>query len=78
MEQFVYATSRLPGLQLDYNAKLGCRVTDFLSNVTDLAGSGDPLSPWKGQVDHAAQRCGRRVDLPRCSDRSGSPTTSTA
>ncbi|MBV9319499.1 MAG: phosphate ABC transporter substrate-binding protein PstS, partial [Mycobacterium sp.] len=40
-------------------------VTDFMNNVSDLAGSGDPLDPSKGQVDHAAQRCGSPAwDLP--------------
>ncbi len=67
MEQFVYAyVHACPGYTLDYNANgSGAGVTDFLSNVTDLAGSGDPLSPSKGQVDHAAQRCGSPAwDLP--------------
>ena len=67
MEQFVYAyVHACPGYTLDYNADgSGAGVTDFLSNVTDLAGSGDPLSPSKGQVDHAAQRCGSPAwDLP--------------
>ena len=67
MEQFVYAyVHACPGYTLDYNANgSGAGVTDFLSNVTDLAGSGDPLNPSKGQVDHAAQRCGSPAwDLP--------------
>ena len=67
MEQFVYAyVHACAGYTLDYNANgSGAGVTDFLSNVTDLAGSGDPLSPSKGQVDHAAQRCGSPAwDLP--------------
>jgi phosphate transport system substrate-binding protein len=67
MEQFVYAyVHACPGYTLDYNANgSGAGVTDFLSGVTDLAGSGDPLSPSKGQVDHAAQRCGSPAwDLP--------------
>jgi phosphate transport system substrate-binding protein len=67
MEQFVYAyVHACPGYTLDYNANgSGAGVSDFLSNVTDLAGSGDPLSPSKGQVDHAAQRCGSPAwDLP--------------
>jgi phosphate transport system substrate-binding protein len=60
IEQFVYAyVHACPGYTLDYNANgSGAGVTDFLSGVTDLAGSGDPLNPSKGQVDHAAQRCG--------------------
>jgi phosphate transport system substrate-binding protein len=67
MEQFVYAyVHACPGYTLDYNANgSGAGVTDFLSNVSDLAGSGDPLNPSKGQVDHAAQRCGSPAwDLP--------------
>ena len=67
MEQFVYAYVRAcPGATLDYNANgSGAGVTDFLNNVSDLAGSGDPLDPAKGQVDHAAQRCGSPAwDLP--------------
>ena len=45
MEQFVYAyVHACPGYTLDYNANgSGAGVTDFLSNVTDLAGSGDPV-----------------------------------
>jgi phosphate transport system substrate-binding protein len=67
MEQFVYAyVHACPGSTLDYNANgSGAGVTDFLSNVSDLAGSGDPLNPSKGQVDHATQRCGSPAwDLP--------------
>ena len=67
IEQFVYAyVHACPGSTLDYNANgSGAGVTDFLSNVTDLAGSGDPLNPSKGQVDRAAQRCGSPAwDLP--------------
>jgi phosphate transport system substrate-binding protein len=67
MEQFVYAYVRAcPGSTLDYNANgSGAGVTDFMNNVSDLAGSGDPLDPAKGQVDHAAQRCGSPAwDLP--------------
>jgi phosphate transport system substrate-binding protein len=67
MEQFVYAyVHACPGYTLDYNANgSGAGVTDFVNNLTDLAGSGDPLNPSKGQVDHAAQRCGSPAwDLP--------------
>jgi phosphate transport system substrate-binding protein len=67
MEQFVYAyVHACPGYTLDYNANgSGAGVTDFVSNVSDLAGSGDPLDPSKGQVDRAAQRCGSPAwDLP--------------
>jgi phosphate transport system substrate-binding protein len=67
MEQFVYAyVHACPGYTLDYNANgSGAGVTDFLNNQTDLAGSGDPLNPSKGQPDHAAQRCGSPAwDLP--------------
>ena len=67
IEQFVYAYVRAcPGYTLDYNANgSGAGVTDFLNNVTALAGSGDPLNPSKGQVDRAAQRCGSPAwDLP--------------
>ena len=67
MEQFVYAyVHACPGYTLDYNANgSGAGVTDFLSNETDLAGSGDPLNPSKGQPDRAAARCGSPAwDLP--------------
>jgi phosphate transport system substrate-binding protein len=67
MEQFVYAyVHACPGYTLDYNANgSGAGVTDFVNHPTDLAGSGDPLNPSKGQVDHAAQRCGSPAwDLP--------------
>src|SRR5271156_7233530 len=67
MEQFVYAyVHACPGYTLDYNANgSGSGVTDFVNNQTDLAGSGDPLNPSKGQPDHAAQRCGSPAwDLP--------------
>jgi len=67
MEQFVFAyVHACPGYTLDYNANgSGAGVTDFVNNVSDLAGSGDPLDPSKGQVDHAAQRCSSPAwDLP--------------
>jgi phosphate transport system substrate-binding protein len=67
MEQFVYAyVHACPGHTLDYNANgSGAGVTDFVNNQTDLAGSGDPLNPSKGQPDRAAQRCGSPAwDLP--------------
>jgi phosphate transport system substrate-binding protein len=67
MDQFVYAyVHACPGYTLDYNANgSGAGVTDFVNNVSDLAGSGDPLDPSKGQVDSAAQRCGSPAwDLP--------------
>jgi phosphate transport system substrate-binding protein len=67
MEQFVFAyVHACPGYTLDYNANgSGAGVTDFLNNVSDLAGSGDALDPAKGQVDHAAQRCDAPAwDLP--------------
>ena len=67
MDQFVYAYIRAcPGYTLDYNANgSGAGVTDFLNNKTDLAGSGDPLNPSKGQPDRAAARCGSPAwDLP--------------
>ena len=67
MEQFVFAyVHACPGSTLDYNANgSGAGVTDFVNNVSDLAGSGDPLDPSKGQVDRAAQRCGSPAwDLP--------------
>jgi phosphate transport system substrate-binding protein len=58
MEQFVFAyVHACPGYTLDYNANgSGAGVTDFVNNVSDLAGSGDPLDPTKGQVDRAAVR----------------------
>lgn len=67
MEQFVYAyVHACPGYTLDYNANgSGAGVTDFVNNETDLAGSGDPLNPSKGQPERAAQRCGSPAwDLP--------------
>jgi phosphate transport system substrate-binding protein len=67
MEQFVFAyVHACPGYTLDYNANgSGAGVTDFVNNQTDLAGSGDPLNPSKGQPDRAAQRCGSPAwDLP--------------
>jgi phosphate transport system substrate-binding protein len=67
MEQFVYAyIHACPGHTLDYNANgSGAGVKDFLSNVTDLAGSGDPLNPSKGQPERAESRCGSPAwDLP--------------
>jgi phosphate transport system substrate-binding protein len=67
MEQFVFAyVHACPGSTLDYNANgSGAGVTDFLNNVSDLAGSGDPLDPSKGQVDRAVRRCGSPAwDLP--------------
>ncbi len=67
MEQFVFAyVHACSGYTLDYNANgSGSGVTDFVNNVSDLAGSGDPLDPSKGQVDRAAQRCGSPAwDLP--------------
>jgi phosphate transport system substrate-binding protein len=67
MEQFVFSyVHACPGYTLDYNANgSGGGVTDFVNNVSDLAGSGDPLDPSKGQVDRAAQRCGSPAwDLP--------------
>ncbi|HWF67964.1 MAG TPA: phosphate ABC transporter substrate-binding protein PstS [Mycobacterium sp.] len=67
MEQFVYAyVHACPGYTLDYNANgSGAGMTDFVSNETDLAGSGDPLNPSKGQPERAAQRCGSPAwDLP--------------
>ncbi len=67
MEQFVYAYIRAcPGYTLDYNANgSGAGVTDFINNVSDIAGSGDPLAPSKGQPMQAAQRCSSPAwDLP--------------
>jgi phosphate transport system substrate-binding protein len=67
IEQFVFAyVHACPGYTLDYNANgSGAGVTDFVNNISDLAGSGDPLNPSKGQVDRAAQRCGSPAwDLP--------------
>jgi phosphate transport system substrate-binding protein len=67
MEQFVYAyVHACPGYTVDYNANgSGAGVKDFISNLTDLAGSGDPLNPSKGQPERAAQRCGSPAwDLP--------------
>lgn len=65
--QFVYAYVRAcPGYTLDYNANgSGKGVEDFVSNVTDLAGSGVPLDPSKGEPERAAARCGSPAwDLP--------------
>ena len=60
MEQFVYAyVHACPGYTLDYNANgSGAGVQQFIGNETDLAGSGDPLNPSKGEPDRAAARCG--------------------
>jgi len=60
MEQFVYAyVHACPGYTLDYNANgSGAGVKDFVGNKTDLAGSGEPLNPSKGEPDRAAERCG--------------------
>ena len=67
IEQFVYAyVHACPGYTLDYNANgSGAGVRDFIDNKTDLAGSGVPLDPSKGEPDRAAQRCGSPAwDLP--------------
>ncbi len=67
MEQFVYAyIHACPGYTLDYNANgSGAGVQQFVSNETDLAGSGDALDPSKGEPDRAAARCGSPAwDLP--------------
>ena len=67
IEQFVYAYVRAcPGYTLDYNANgSGAGVKEFIGNITDLAGSGDPLDPSKGQPERASQRCGSPAwDLP--------------
>jgi phosphate transport system substrate-binding protein len=67
IEQFVYAyTAACPGYTLDYNANgSGAGVKDFISNQTDLAGSGVPLDPSKGEPGRAADRCGSPAwDLP--------------
>lgn len=67
MEQFVYAyVHACPGYTLDYAANgSGAGVKDFISNRTDLAGSGVPLDPSKGEPDRAAERCGSPAwDLP--------------
>ncbi|OBH90506.1 phosphate ABC transporter substrate-binding protein PstS [Mycobacterium sp. E2733] len=65
--QFVYAYVRAcPGNTLDYNANgSGKGVEEFVSNVTDLAGSGVPLDPSKGEPERATARCGSPAwDLP--------------
>jgi phosphate transport system substrate-binding protein len=67
IEQFVYSyVHACSGYTLDYNANgSGAGVTDFVNNVTDLAGSGDALNPSKGQTQQAAQRCASPAwDLP--------------
>ncbi|MGB9308682.1 MAG: phosphate ABC transporter substrate-binding protein PstS [Mycobacterium sp.] len=67
IEQFVYSyVHACGGYTLDYNANgSGAGVSDFVNNVTDLAGSGDALNPSKGQTQQAAQRCGSPAwDLP--------------
>ncbi|MGV0042390.1 phosphate ABC transporter substrate-binding protein PstS [Mycobacterium colombiense] len=67
MSQFVYAYVRsCPGYTLDYNANgSGKGVEDFVSNVTDLAGSGVALDPSKGEPERATARCGSPAwDLP--------------
>lgn len=65
--QFVYAYSAAcPGYTLDYNANgSGAGVKDFITNQTDLAGSGVPLDPSKGEPEKAADRCASPAwDLP--------------
>jgi phosphate transport system substrate-binding protein len=67
IEQFVYAyTAACPGYTLDYNANgSGAGIKDFIDNRTDLAGSGVPLDPSKGEPERAAGRCGSSAwDLP--------------
>jgi phosphate transport system substrate-binding protein len=67
MEQFVYSyVHACPGYTLDYNANgSGAGVKDFIGNKTDLAGSGVPLDPSKGEPARAEQRCGSPAwDLP--------------
>jgi len=67
IEQFVYAyVHACAGYSLDYNANgSGAGVQDFIDNKTDLAGSGDPLNPSKGEPERAAQRCSSPAwDLP--------------
>ncbi|BCZ20584.1 phosphate ABC transporter substrate-binding protein PstS [Mycobacterium senriense] len=67
ISQFVYAYVRAcPGYTLDYNANgSGKGVDDFVSNVTDLAGSGVALDPSKGEPERATARCGSPAwDLP--------------
>ncbi|MBS4727510.1 phosphate ABC transporter substrate-binding protein PstS [Mycobacterium sp. SM1] len=60
IEQFVYAyVHACPGYTLDYNANgSAAGVNDFINSKTDLAGSGVPLDPSKGEPDRAAERCG--------------------
>ncbi len=65
--QFVYAyVHACPGYTLDYAAiGSGAGVKQFLNNETDLAGSGVPLDPSKGEPDRAAERCDSPAwDLP--------------
>ncbi|MGB7166728.1 MAG: phosphate ABC transporter substrate-binding protein PstS [Mycobacterium sp.] len=67
IEQFVYAyVHACPGYTLDYAAiGSGAGVKQFIINETDLAGSGVPLDPSKGEPDRAADRCGSPAgDLP--------------
>ena len=67
IEQFVYAYIRAcPGHTLDYNANgSGAGVDDFISNVTDLAGSDVALDSSSGQPERASARCGSPAwDLP--------------
>lgn len=67
IEQFVYAyVHACPGYTLDYAAiGSGAGVKQFLSDQTDLAGSGVPLNPSKGEPGRAADRCGSPAwDLP--------------
>jgi phosphate transport system substrate-binding protein len=67
IEQFVYAYIKAcPGYTLDYTANgSGAGVKDFISDKTDLAGSGVPLNPSKGEPERAAARCGSPAwDLP--------------
>ncbi|OBI98716.1 phosphate ABC transporter substrate-binding protein PstS [Mycobacterium asiaticum] len=60
IQQFVNAYAHAcPGYTLDYEANgSGAGVEQFIKGETDLAGSGIPLDPAKGETNKAAARCG--------------------
>lgn len=67
IQQFVNAYAHAcAGYTLDYEANgSGAGVEQFIKSETDLAGSGVPLDPSKGEPNRAAARCASPAwDLP--------------
>lgn len=60
IQRFVYVYAHAcPGHALDYEANgSSAGIEQFIKNDTDLAGSGVPLDPSKGEPNRAAARCG--------------------